>query len=71
MLDDTIYSFMFTPILEQYYSEDSNWGVYKILTDKKLPYLKPYEFMDNKFYGQVVGNMQKLSMNLININLII
>lgn len=63
MLDDTIYSFMFTPILEQYYSEDSNWGVYKILTDKKLPYLKPYEFMDNKFYGQVVGNMQKLSMN--------
>ena len=64
MLDEEIkYSFIFTPIDEQYYNEDSNWGVYKILTKNNVPNLKPYMFGEEQYYGQIVGNMQKLSMN--------
>lgn len=63
MENETIYKFTFTPIVEQYYNEDTYWGVYKILTKDEQPYLKKYEFEEGTYYGKIVGNMQKLSMN--------
>ena len=60
-----IYSFKLIPENELFYSDDSNYGVYKFSTIDDIPYLEDNSYIlfdkksDNKI-GTIVGNMQQL-----------
>lgn len=65
MKKEKIYSFKIIPNNELFYSDDSNYGVYKFSTIDDIPYLEDNSYvlfdkkLDNKA-GTIVGNMQQL-----------
>lgn len=69
------YEFDIIPTLEVFYSEDTNWGVYKFMTDNgEIPYIEKKSLVNNnspwnedienfselKYFGELCGKTQRL-----------